>query len=208
MTAIYEYQNGRADVRQLYDAHGAEAYRLARRLGGSEANAVEIVRRVFAHAAGRPIGPQTADDLCRQVIREARGIHSQPPFDPGSLDWAIDQLPDAPRTAWILHVLEGRSHEEVARLVGVRPGTSRSNVSRARADMAQLYTDLLDDIVSVARAHKPVAPPGLRASLGRSHTLRRARWATGPAGVALLLLRRLIAWWSAVGDRPDVRPLQ
>lgn len=186
---------------RLYDAYGAEAYRLARRLGGSDAIATAIVRRVFSMASG-PVGPRTADALCRQVIREARRMftrvaiygNAQPPLDPTSLEWAVNELPDARRTAWILHVLEARSHEEIAYLLGIKASTSRAHVSRARAEVAQLYADLFEDGISVALTQTPVAPPELRVSLGGrrrrriGRTMQAAPAVALAAGIALFLV--------------------
>jgi RNA polymerase sigma-70 factor (ECF subfamily) len=48
------------------------------------------------------------------------------------LDRAIARLPDGCRAAFILHDVEGFEHNEVARLLGVSEGTSKSQVHKAR----------------------------------------------------------------------------
>ena len=49
------------------------------------------------------------------------------------LERAIARLPDGCRTAFVLHDVEGFEHNEVARLLGVSEGTSKSQVHKARS---------------------------------------------------------------------------
>ena len=44
----------------------------------------------------------------------------------------INNLPDGYRTIFNLHVMEGYQHEEIAELLGIQPGTSRSQLVKAR----------------------------------------------------------------------------
>ncbi len=48
------------------------------------------------------------------------------------LEGAIAKLPDGYRAAIVLHDIEGHTHEEVAELLGIAIGTSKSQLSRAR----------------------------------------------------------------------------
>jgi RNA polymerase sigma-70 factor (ECF subfamily) len=48
------------------------------------------------------------------------------------LERAIAALPPGARTAFVLHDVEGYTHEEIARLTGVAPATVRSQLHRAR----------------------------------------------------------------------------
>lgn len=48
------------------------------------------------------------------------------------LDRAIARLPPGARLIFVLHDVEGYQHEEIARLVGVAPGTSKAQLHRAR----------------------------------------------------------------------------
>ncbi len=41
-------------------------------------------------------------------------------------------MPDAFREILVLHDIEGYTHDEIARLIGIEPGTSKSRLSRAR----------------------------------------------------------------------------
>lgn len=49
------------------------------------------------------------------------------------LERAIAGLPDGARMVLVLHDIEGYTHEEIARLMGVAVGTSKAQLSRARS---------------------------------------------------------------------------
>ena len=48
------------------------------------------------------------------------------------LERALAQLPDGCRTAFVLHDVEGLEHREVADMLGIAEGTSKSQVHKAR----------------------------------------------------------------------------
>jgi RNA polymerase sigma-70 factor (ECF subfamily) len=56
------------------------------------------------------------------------------------LERAIAQLPDGSRTAFVLHDVEGFAHHEVASLLGVSEGTSKSQVHKARLRLRALLS--------------------------------------------------------------------
>jgi RNA polymerase sigma-70 factor (ECF subfamily) len=51
-----------------------------------------------------------------------------------SLDFeeALGQLPEGARQVFVLHDVEGYRHEEIARMLGIVPGTSKSQLHHAR----------------------------------------------------------------------------
>ncbi len=49
----------------------------------------------------------------------------------------IQQLPDGYRTVFNLNVIEGYSHEEIADMLGIQAGTSRSQLVKARKMLQQ-----------------------------------------------------------------------
>ena len=51
----------------------------------------------------------------------------------------FDQLPPMQRHVFNLFVVEGYSHEEIGALLDISPGTSRSNLTRARKRLQHLY---------------------------------------------------------------------
>jgi RNA polymerase sigma-70 factor (ECF subfamily) len=54
------------------------------------------------------------------------------------LERALEKLPDRMRQVIVLHDVEGYTHEEIAELLGVTPGTSKSQLFKARAHMRNL----------------------------------------------------------------------
>lgn len=59
------------------------------------------------------------------------------------LDRAIARLPDGCRMAFVLHDVEGFEHHEVARMMGVTEGTSKSQVHKARMKLRALLGSLV-----------------------------------------------------------------
>lgn len=49
----------------------------------------------------------------------------------------IQQLPDRYRLVFNLYVLDGYSHKEIAKLLNISIGTSKSNLSRARMNLKE-----------------------------------------------------------------------
>jgi RNA polymerase sigma-70 factor (ECF subfamily) len=54
------------------------------------------------------------------------------------LERAIGQLPDGCRAAFLLHDVEGFEHQEVAVILGIATGTSKSQVHKARLRLRHL----------------------------------------------------------------------
>lgn len=63
---------------------------------------------------------------------------SMPVIDRIALDKAIAQLPPGYRSVFVLHDVEGYEHEEVADLLGVSVGTSKSQLHKARMRLREL----------------------------------------------------------------------
>lgn len=56
------------------------------------------------------------------------------------LERAIARLPDGCRTAFVLHDVEGFEHNEIAKLLGVSEGTSKSQVHKARMKLRAMLS--------------------------------------------------------------------
>jgi RNA polymerase sigma-70 factor (ECF subfamily) len=81
--------------------------------------------------AGRRSAPAPVLDIDRLVITPAL-----PPID---LEAAVAALADGYRQVFILHDLYGYTHAEIAALVGIDEGTSKSQLSRARAALRRWF---------------------------------------------------------------------
>jgi RNA polymerase sigma-70 factor (ECF subfamily) len=102
-----------------------------------------------------------AVNLCLDYLRSrtGRSIQLTDPLDdeptlsePGSrglaertvtkmdIERALSQLPEGCRTAFVLHDIEGLEHREVAEVMGIAEGTSKSQVHKARLRLRGLLS--------------------------------------------------------------------
>lgn len=143
---------------RLYRRHVARVHTLARRmLGGAEAD--EVTQDVFVRAwsglatfrgeaafgtwlhrvAVNVILARRAD-LARRRTRFTAGdeVVDTMPSRVVSSDLRMDfeaalvRLPDGAREVFVLYDVEGYKHEEIAKMLGVTTGTSKSQLHRAR----------------------------------------------------------------------------
>ena len=73
-----------------------------------------------------------------QIVRGSENPDRMPVIDRISLDRAADQLPPGYRSVFILHDVEGHDHEEIAKILGVAVGTSKSQLHKARMKLRRL----------------------------------------------------------------------
>jgi RNA polymerase sigma-70 factor, ECF subfamily len=144
--------------RDLYRAHAPRIYGLLLRLtGGSAPEADEGLQETWVRAVrglGRFEGRSSLStwlagiairwwrEESRRRAREAELPEDDrlPPAPPVrreiarvDLERAMASLPRGYREAILLHDVEGYTHEEIAVLTAVEPGTSKSQLSRARS---------------------------------------------------------------------------
>jgi RNA polymerase sigma-70 factor (ECF subfamily) len=141
----------------IYRRHHGALTLLARRLVGRH-DVAEVVHEVFVVAWRRlstyrgdgPPGAWLRRIAVRELVRgraaERRSDARLTDLDPGAdlpapqrsgdlaidLDRAIATLPPGARTVFVLHDIEGFTHDEIATVTGTRPQTSRSQLCRAR----------------------------------------------------------------------------
>jgi RNA polymerase sigma-70 factor, ECF subfamily len=153
---IIEHSDSSAFGR-LYDRHTPRLFGLALRLnGGDRAGAEDVVHEVWIRAIERlstfrwqsalstwlcGFVVNAVRDRARQDARELPGVEEDHPADDlpllqaadrVDLERAITRLPAGFRHVLLLHDVEGYSHEEIAALLGIVPGTSKSQLARAR----------------------------------------------------------------------------
>ena len=71
-------------------------------------------------------------DLIQSVTERPRHV------DRLTLDKAIKELPRGYRMVFVLHDVEGFEHEEIAKMLGVSVGTSKSQLHKARMKLRDL----------------------------------------------------------------------
>ena len=150
----------------LFDAHQARLYRMARRMSGDAEEARDLVQETFLRAARRPgsLPPsepgreawlvRTLVNLCRDRRRRRRVRETSPPEpapaasrfpDPESaavarvvVESALAQLPPRRRAVVVLHELEERGVAEIAALLGVARVTVRWHLSAGRQELRRI----------------------------------------------------------------------
>lgn len=73
-----------------------------------------------------------------QIVRGTENPNAMPVMDRIALDNALKQLPPGYRTVFVLHDIEGHEHEEIAKMLGVAVGTSKSQLHKARMKLRKI----------------------------------------------------------------------
>jgi RNA polymerase sigma-70 factor, ECF subfamily len=149
--------------RALYDTHVERVYRLTYRLAGRDDMARELTQDTFVRAFAGLAGYRgdcafgtwlhtiavsvTLNELKRrkrQRMREAplddamTITHRTPVRDPllrDRLAEAVNALPEGCRAVFMMHDAEGFTHDEIGAALGISAGTSKAQLSRARAKL-------------------------------------------------------------------------
>ncbi len=99
------------------------------------------VNQVLMHFRKRSVKSElTTDDgeMPDSIDPNTLNPEAMPIVDRISIETAIAQLPPGYRTCFILHDVEGYEHEEIARILGCSPGTSKSQLHKARLKLRRL----------------------------------------------------------------------
>jgi RNA polymerase sigma-70 factor (ECF subfamily) len=79
------------------------------------------------------------DDDAFEARSELRGASAAHDLDTRmDLEHALDALPAGARAVFVLHDMEGYSHDEIAQMTGIAPGTARAQLWRARRALMKL----------------------------------------------------------------------
>jgi RNA polymerase sigma-70 factor, ECF subfamily len=73
-----------------------------------------------------------------QIVRGTENPNKMPVLDRISLERAMKELPPGYRSVFVLHDIEGHEHEEIAKMLGVAVGTSKSQLHKARMKLRRL----------------------------------------------------------------------
>ena len=73
-----------------------------------------------------------------QIVRGTENPNAMPVVDRIALERAVSELPPGYRTVFVLHDVEGYEHDEIARMLGVSEGTSKSQLHKARLKLRGL----------------------------------------------------------------------
>lgn len=149
--------------RDLYDAHVGRVYRLVYRMVGDGELASDYTQDTFIRTFDRLATFRGESALSTWITaiaisvvyngqRKVRRIrtrevdlkHAEPvaitvrradPDLKARLNQAIGGLPEGYRTVFLMHDVEGFTHEQIGSALGIQEGTSKAQLSRARAKL-------------------------------------------------------------------------
>ncbi len=99
------------------------------------------VNQVLMHFRRRSVkNEKTSEDgeIPEQIVPGTENQSKMPVIDRIALKRAIEQLPPGYKSAFVLHDVEGYEHEEVAKILGISVGTSKSQLHKARLKLRGL----------------------------------------------------------------------
>ncbi|MEM9918962.1 MAG: sigma-70 family RNA polymerase sigma factor [Bacteroidota bacterium] len=149
----------RADQKVLYEHFAPKMFGICQRYAAGTSQAEDMLQEGFIKVFNnlhrfrgegsfegwiKRIFINTSIEYHRKAIRKHLHLELTPLDDPAvspqamqNLIWRdllqlIQQLPVGYRTVFNLYVIEGFSHQEISELLGISPGTSKSQLARAR----------------------------------------------------------------------------
>ena len=157
-------------VRRLYERHSRRVFAVVRRLAGEDALAEDWAQEAWVRAI-RALPTFRGDSqfstwLHRIAVNSAlhgrrsreRKAGRETAMDDSfavrpagentllkmKLERALERLPEGMRRVLVLHDVEGYTHEEIGEMLGVNPGTCKSQLFKARARMRSLLSPAVE----------------------------------------------------------------
>jgi RNA polymerase sigma-70 factor (ECF subfamily) len=153
----------------VYKQHAPRIYALATRMAGSPDQGEDLLQEIFLQAHRKlasfkgdaALGTwlyRLAVNHCLDFVRSRQArmgkltdtldveTAAQPvarretPIARIDLERALERLPEGCREAFVLHDIEGYDHREVAEMLGIAEGTSKSQVFKARMKLRGLLS--------------------------------------------------------------------
>jgi RNA polymerase sigma-70 factor, ECF subfamily len=162
--------------RELYDLHVDRIYRLAFRMAGDETLAGDFTQDTFVRAFERlrefrgdsSLGTwlhAIASSVILNGLNKVKRIRSRELADDVlpdvpvtrreaepdlklKLARAIDALAEGYRMVFVMHDMEGYTHEEIGLALGIQPGTSKAQLFRARAKLRSALAEFAGEWAS------------------------------------------------------------
>lgn len=156
--------NNRIAQKNLYEKYSTAMYTLAYRITGDFESANDVLQeafiKVFKNLKGfrkeSTLGAWIKTIVVRTALSKIKKEHSTDSLDNNQhdrLDWgdfldaeylekAIHALPEGYRAVFVMIEVEGYSHKEVADLLGISVGTSKSQLFHAKKRLQQTITKL------------------------------------------------------------------
>ena len=164
-----------AAERQLFETHADRIHRIVYRFVGDPEAAQDCVQETFIRAFDRlgtfrgesalgtwlgsiavSVALNTLRGRKRDEKRHAPWEDAEAVAAPSArisepdlktrLHAEIDQLPEGYRMVFLLHDVEGYTHEEIGTMLGVQSGTSKAQLFRARARLRDRLADFAPEV--------------------------------------------------------------
>jgi len=133
----------RADAEDLLQEIFLLVYRKLPEFRGESAIGTWLYRlamnRCLDHLKSRQAKASHLTGVLDEAVATAPG-RSEGGIGKLDLERAIAQLPEGARAAFVLHDVEGFQHQEIAEILGISEGTSKSQVHKARLKLRTLLT--------------------------------------------------------------------
>jgi RNA polymerase sigma-70 factor (ECF subfamily) len=162
--------------RELYDLHVDRVFRLAFRMAGDETLARDFTQDAFVRAFERLRDFRGDSSLATWLhaiatsvilngLKKVKRIRSRELADDVlpdvpvtkreaepdlklKLARAIDALAEGYRMVFVMHDVEGYTHEEIGQALGIQPGTSKAQLFRARARLRSALAEFAGEWAS------------------------------------------------------------
>lgn len=122
---------------------------------GTWAHRIAVNRTLNALRKARRLGRLEVDIEEDSSTVEMDGDRA---FLAASIEDAAARLPAGARTVFVLHDVEGYTHEDIARELGITAGASKSQLFKARARLRRLLAHLIDVQTPATELRTHVAP--------------------------------------------------
>jgi RNA polymerase sigma-70 factor, ECF subfamily len=102
---------------------------------------VNVVLMHFRRRQSRPEFTTDEGETPIQIVQGTENPSRMPVVDKIALERAIARLAPGYRSVFVLHDVEGYEHEEIGRMLGIAPGTSKSQLHKARLTLRKLIRE-------------------------------------------------------------------
>ncbi len=134
----------RADAEDLLQEIFLQAYRKLPDFRGDSSVGTWLYRlamnRCLDHLKSRQTRTSAATTPLDEQVMVGPRVVNESGIKRLDLERAIARLPEGARAAFLLHDVEGFQHQEIASILGISEGTSKSQVHKARLRLRALLT--------------------------------------------------------------------